>query len=106
MTKFNTKESWNMTKRLSKQEKMNIFVVDTINKMFEIAGHDVTYEDIKDRKDAWYTDWTMTTEQNDEWKEWGISEIRKRFRYNKKWAQKEMGMIALMWGLKFSDFDK
>ena len=93
-----------MAKRLSRQEKMNIFVVDVINKMSEIAGHDVTYEDIKDRKDDWYTQWTMTMEQSDEWKEWGVSEIRKRFRYNKKWAEKEMGMITLMWGLKFSAF--
>lgn len=93
-----------MVKRLSRQEKMNVFVVDVINKMFEIAGHDVTYEDIKDRKDEWYTQWTMTMEQNDQWKEWGVGEIRKRFRYNKKWAEKEMGMIILMWGLKFSDF--
>ena len=93
-----------MVKRLSREEKMNVFVVDVINKMFEIAGHDVTYEDIKDRKDDWYTQWTMTMEQNDVWKEWGIEEIKKRFRYNKKWAEKEMGMIILMWGLKFSDF--
>jgi predicted ArsR family transcriptional regulator len=93
-----------MSKRLSRQEKMNIFVVDVINKMFEIAGHDVTYEDIKDREDDWYAQWTMTMEQSDQWKEWGVEEIRKRFRYNKKWAEKEMGMITLMWGLKFSDF--
>ena len=93
-----------MVKRLSREEKMNVFVVDVINKMFEIAGHDVTYEDIKDRKDDWYTQWTMTMEQNDVWKEWGVEEIKKRFRYNKKWAEKEMGMIILMWGLKFSDF--
>ena len=95
-----------MAKRLTREEKMNIFVVDVINKMFEIAGHDVTYEDIKDRKDDWYTDWTLTTEQNDEWKEWGVNEIRKRFRYNKKWAEKEMGWITLMWGLKFNDWEK
>ena len=93
-----------MAKRLNRQEKMNIFVVDVVNKMFEIAGHDVTYEDIKDRKDDWYTQWTMTMEQSDQWKEWGVEEIRKRFRYSKKWAEKEMGMITLMWGLKFSDF--
>jgi hypothetical protein len=93
-----------MTKRLSNEEKKQLFVVDTINKMFEIAGHDVTFDDIKDRKDDWYTQWTMTMDQNDEWKEWGVTEIRKRFRYNKKWAEKEMGMITLMWGLKFSDF--
>ena len=94
-----------MTKRLTRQEKMNIFVKDVINKMFEIAGHEVTYEDIKDRKDDWYAQWTMTIAQSDEWKEWGISEIRKRFRYNKNWAEKEMGMITLMWGLKFSDWE-
>jgi hypothetical protein len=91
-------------KRLSREEKMNLFVQDVINKMFEIAGHDVTYEDIKDRKDDWYTQWTMTMEQSDDWRNWGVCELRKRFRYNKKWAEREMGMITLMWGLKFSDF--
>ena len=95
-----------MAKRLTREEKKDIFVKDVINKMFEIAGHDVTYEDIKDRKDDWYTQWTMSTAQNDEWKEWGVSEIRKRFRYNKKWAEKEMSWITLMWGLKFNDWEK
>ena len=92
-----------MAKRLTLQEKQNMFIEDILNKMFEIAGHSVTYNDIKDRKDNWYQQWTMTVEQNDIWKEWGISEIRKRFKYNKSWAEREMGMISLMWGLKFSD---
>ena len=35
-----------------------------IDKMFEIAGHQVTFEDIKDRKDNWYQQYTMTEEQN------------------------------------------
>jgi hypothetical protein len=95
-----------MAKRLSKQEKASQFLVDAINKMFEIAGHEVTYDDIKDRKDDWFTDWTMTVEQNEKWKEWGISEIQKRFRSKKIWAEREMGMLALNYGLKFSDFDK
>ena len=90
--------------RLTKQQKQEEFIQDAINKMFEIAGHEVTFDDIKDRKDNWFTEWTMTEAQNDEWKGWGIGEIRKRFRYNKEWANKEMGMISLMWGLKFSDF--
>ena len=90
--------------RLTKQQKQEEFLQDAINKMFEIAGHEVTFDDIKDRKDNWFTEWTMTEAQNDEWKGWGIGEIRKRFRYNKEWANKEMGMISLMWGLKFSDF--
>ena len=93
-----------MAKRLTIQQKREIFVEDAINKMFEIAGHPITFNDIKDRKDEWYTQWTMSVEQNDEWKEWGVEEIRKRFRYNKKWAEKEMAMISLMWGLKFNNF--
>jgi hypothetical protein len=91
--------------RLTKQQKKELFVEDAINKMFEIAGHSVTFNDIKDRKDDWFTEWTMTEAHNNEWKEWGIGEIRKRFRYNTEWAKKEMGMISLMWGLKFSDFN-
>lgn len=92
-------------KRLNIQEKKEIFVEDVINKMFEIAGHNVTFNDIKDRKDEWYTQWTMTVAQSDEWKEWGMKEIQKRFKYTKKFAEREMGMISLMWGLKFSDFN-
>ena len=93
-----------MVKRLTTQQKREIFVEDVINKMFEIAGHPITFNDIKDRKDDWYTQWTMSVEQNDEWKKWGIEEMRKRFRYNKKWAEREMAMISLMWGLKFNNF--
>lgn len=92
-----------MTKRLSKQEKKDIFIEDAINKMFEIAGHDVTFDDIKDRKDNWFQQFTMTLEQNNEWREWGVEELRKRFRYTKTCAQKEMSMVTLMWGLKFRD---
>jgi hypothetical protein len=95
-----------MAKRLTLQEKQDCFIKDSINKMFEIAGHSVTFDDIKDRKDDWYSQWTMTMEQNEQWKKWGISEIKKQFRYNTLTAEREMGMISLMWGLKFSDFDK
>ena len=76
-----------------------------INKMFEIAGHSVTYDDVKDRKDDWYTQWTMTVEQNDEWKDWGQKYLIKELKMNKKYAETQMGMISLMWGLKFSNFN-
>jgi len=95
-----------MAKRLTPTEKRDLFLQNLINKMFEIAGHQITYDDIKDRKDDWYSQWTMTMEQNEQWKKWGISEIKKQFRYNTLTAEREMGMISLMWGLKFSDFDK
>jgi len=95
-----------MAKRLTATEKRELFLQNLINKMFEISGHQITYDDVKDRKDDWYSQWTMTTEQNEQWKTWGIAEIKKQFRYNTLTAEREMGMISLMWGLKFSDFDK
>ena len=85
---------------MTKQDKA---VQDLINKMFELAGHDVTYTDIKDRQDAWYTDWTMTVEQNEQWKKWGVEYLRKALRLRKIAAEKQMAWFALNYGLKFSD---
>jgi uncharacterized glyoxalase superfamily protein PhnB len=91
-------------KRLTRDEKAQKTVETLINKMFEIAGHDVRYKDVKGRTDAWYKDWTMTVEQNDQWKTWGIEYLRKNMKLNKKSAEIEMAWITLMWGLTFSDF--
>jgi len=90
-------------KRLSRKQKEQQAVIDLINKMFEIAGHQVTYDDIKDRKDNWFQQWTMTEAQSDEWVEWGEEYLRKMFKLNKKLTEREMAMISLMWGLKLSD---
>ena len=84
-------------------ERKKEFLVDLINKMFEIAGHDVTYEDIEGRKDAWYTKWTMTYEQNNEWVEYGMAQIKKVFRYPKNVCKKEMMWLNLMYGLKIKN---
>jgi hypothetical protein len=92
-----------MAKRLTREEKINQVFIDLINKMFEIAGHNVTYNDIKDRKDDWFTQWTMTMQQNDEWQEWGINELSKRLKTSKKKAEFEMGMMSLAYGLKLND---
>ena len=92
-----------MNKRLSKQEKKEKSVIDLVNMMFEIAGHTVTFEDIKDRKDNWFHQWTMTTEQNDQWKLWGKKYLIKNLRMNAKMAEREMMWASLQWGLKFSD---
>ncbi len=59
-----------MTKLRKRRPQGEEIVRTIINKMFEIAGHNVTYDDVVGRKDAWYQEWTMTVAQNDEWKEW------------------------------------
>lgn len=92
-------------KRLTKDEKIQKAVETLIDKMFEIAGHDVTFNDVKDRTDPWYQQWTMTVEQNEQWKAWGIEYLQKNLKLAKKSAEIEMGWVTLMWGLKFSDFE-
>jgi hypothetical protein len=87
--------------RLSIEQKRHQAVIDLINQMFIIAGHEVTYDDIKDRKDDWYTQWTMSPEQSDEWVNWGVVYLKKNLKMNKKVAETEMAWISLMWGLKF-----
>jgi hypothetical protein len=90
-----------MAKRLSYEQKKEKLLVDIINKMFEIAGHNVTFEDIKDRKDDWYNQWTMTEDQYNQWRKWGVKQIKKVTKLTDVYADREMAMIGLNWGLKF-----
>ena len=90
-----------MAKRLSREEKNNQAIIDLINEMFCIAGHQVTYNDVKDRQDDWFTQWTMTEQQYDEWKAWGKKYLMKNLRMHANMAEGQMTYIGLMWGLKF-----
>ena len=90
--------------RTTREQKREQAVIDIINQMFVIAGHEVTFEDIKGRKDDWFTQWTMTTAQSEEWRAWGIAYLRKNLKMNKKLAEKEMTWFNLQWGLKYSDY--
>lgn len=90
-----------MKKRRTREQKRNDAVVDLINEMFKIAGHEVTYNDVLGRKDNWFEQWTMTESQYDEWISFGKSYLRKNLGFNKSWAEREMAMVGLMWGLKF-----
>lgn len=82
----------------------NQIIVETlINKMFEISGHSITFEDIKDRKDDWYSEYEMTSEECTEWMEWGIEYLKKTLKINKKLAEMEMSMFNLSYGLKITE---
>ena len=83
-----------------KKNKDDIIVETMINKMFELAGHQVTFEDIKGRTDNWYQQWTMTEAQNKEWREWGINYLKKQKGLYKHYAERQMAMFDLMYGLK------
>jgi hypothetical protein len=53
------------------------FTIDAINKMLEIAGYKLTYEDLKKDKD-WIKKYSMTNKQHDEWEAWFIKTVTKR----------------------------
>jgi len=92
-----------MTRRRPNYEEITRTI---INKMFEIAGHDATFEQVAGRKDEWYLDWTMTIAQSDEWKKWMIEYFKKECKMFPKIAEREASMCVLNWGLKFSDYNE
>jgi hypothetical protein len=84
------------SKRLTDED----IIKELINVMFTIAGHDVTFENIKDRKDKWYEQWTMTPEQEEKWMEHMIKYFRKHRSMTVRHAQTSASMFNLMYGLK------
>jgi hypothetical protein len=94
-----------MAKRLTREEKKSKAIVDIINQMFVIAGHNATYEDIVG-VDKWFQKYTMTFEQGEQLKEWGKQYLMKELKMRAAYAEQEMRWFNVMWGLKYSDFDE
>lgn len=92
-----------MKKRMTYEQKKEQSLKDIINQMFEIAGHSVRYDDLLGRTDDWFTQYTMTEQQYDEWKSWSEQYLRTNLKMSKIEAGKNMGWIGLMYGLKVSD---
>ena len=91
---------------MNKHEKDKWVAKRIIDEMFMIAGHpDITYEDVIDRKDAWYSEWGMTMDQNEQWKKAGVKILQQEYRWPKYRAEKEMDMMSLLYGLKFIDYE-
>ena len=82
--------------RLDAQQVVKIL----INRMFEISGYEVKFEDLLERKDDWYNQYTWTEEQYQEWKKFGEEFLYKKYGRTKKGAKSEMAMFNLNYGLK------
>ena len=88
---------------MKRADKSKLVLKEMIDKMFEIAGHPLKFEDVEGRTDNWFQQYTMTQAQNEEWRDWGIKFIMKKHRYNKYLADRHMRMLDLYCGLKISD---
>ena len=89
-----------MGKRLSRQEKYAMALKEILNQMFIISDNPYTFDDIEHRTDDWYNQITMTEKSYLEWIEWGTNYLKKKFKYNKRFAEIEMGMISMNFGLR------
>jgi len=94
-----------MTRAEQKTNKERMVLKELIDKMFEIAGHNLKFEDVEGRTDSWFQQYTMTEVQNKEWREWGTKFLNKKRRWGKKLASREMAMLDLYCGLKISDHE-
>jgi hypothetical protein len=92
-----------MTRVEQKANKERLLLKELIDKMFELAGYDLKFEDVEGRNDNWFQQYTMTQTQNEEWREWGTKLLTKKRRYGKKLADRQMRMLDLYCGLKISD---
>jgi hypothetical protein len=92
-----------MTRVEQKANKERLLLKELIDKMFELAGYDLKFEDVEGRTDNWFQQYTMTQIQNEEWREWGTKLLTKKRRYGKKLADRQMRMLDLYCGLKISD---
>jgi hypothetical protein len=67
-----------------------------LNKMFEVAGYEVTYSDIVTRKDNWYNDFIMTGNQQEEWMKWGKKYLKNKVNN----PEITMILVNVTWGIK------
>ena len=91
-------------KRLTRDQKRDKAIIDLINQMFIIAGHNVTYDDIVG-VDKWFEKYSMTVEQGEEFKKWGKKYLMKELRESAKSAEREMSWFNLQWGLTYSNWE-
>lgn len=84
-------------------DKNKLILKELIDKMFEIAGHPLKFEDVEGRTDNWFQQYTMTESQNKEWRDWGTDYIKKKRRCKKTMAEREIAMLDLYCGLKISE---
>jgi hypothetical protein len=85
-------------KKLTNEE----LIICIISKQLEPFNK--SYYDVVGREDDWFSEYEVSPQQSEEWRNWSSDFIRKNAKSsllrNKKQAKKEMLWIDLMWGLK------
>jgi hypothetical protein len=87
----------------AQQRVLERITVHLINKMFEYAHIPQTYNDIKDRKDEWSNDFSMTEAQYLSFKNYAIRYFKRELITSYYKAETEFEWFFIMYGFKISD---
>lgn len=76
-----------------------------LNKQFEIIGETMTFEKIPEsgllpvgkKKDYWYNIYKFTEEQEKEWKDWALKELKKHYTVDEE-AEAKLRDLELRYG--------
>lgn len=82
------------------------FVERAITKMMQTAGYDLTYDDmveIAKEDEVWYQTHTMTSEQEDQFRNWFLTEANEELGWNQKLAGRKFDWFNLAYGLKIEE---
>lgn len=88
-------------------DKRKIFVTDALNKMFEICGSTMKYEDAVEaskNRSEWYLENEWNSDQREVWKKWFVTEVMKRkIVPSLQHANREFDWFDLAYGPKLND---
>ena len=86
--------------KMSRQQKEAMVCENLINAMMQIAGYELTAQDLAAEGGEWFSKYTMTPEQEKQWMEWGEKYLRQTLKYTARQAHKNMQMFNVSYGLR------
>jgi len=69
---------------------------------YQLAMIGKTIEEARE-DDMWFFNWTLTTEQYEEFRKYAIPLLKKVFKFNKSKAEQTFGWFNLQFGLRIKD---
>lgn len=89
---------------MKKQEKIQKFMNDAFNEMFIRVGFNCFDVDFT-KNPNWYTLKSWTMDEENSYRDWFITEYRKRFRSRKAYAEDECRWFLFNYGWTIKDFN-
>jgi hypothetical protein len=94
--------SWDVPKEEPKKPKINRANISEHLVEYQLAMIGKTLEDAK-QTDFWFSEWTMTEAQHQEFRKYAIPLLKKVFKFNNRKAESTFQWFDLQFGLRVVD---